>query len=125
KEEVLADGLSPGREVAEVVEDVIRIRLAEAQRLGSRVEGRRDTELGTAAPYRVVVVHTVDADEVQPGRAFAVLGYVAVGPVALDVPSQGHGTKTQLPDGVVQFGDRLLGSVHGDDGHREHAIRIG
>ena len=61
-----ADGLAAGREVPDVVGDVVGRRRAAAVPDAGGVEGRRHAELGAAPPQRVVVVLGVEAERVDP-----------------------------------------------------------
>ena len=62
----LGDGVAGGGEMADMVVDEVRRRVAQPLAAGARMEGRRDAELDAFLPDRVVIVRAVDAEHVVP-----------------------------------------------------------
>src|SRR6516162_1545841 len=68
EENRLGDGMTGGREVADVVVDKVGRRQAQSLAATAAVKGRGNAELDAFRPDRVVVIEAVDAEHVVPHR---------------------------------------------------------
>ena len=91
------------------------------------MEGRRDPKLQAFRPDRVVVVFTVEPDDVVPNRETGGLAFhLAAGlDRAVHQATQHRDLVAELLDRVFDLLDRLLRGVHRDDRRRGHAVGKG
>ena len=91
------------------------------------MEGRRDPKLQAFRPDRVVVVFTVEPDDVVPLRETGGLAFhLAAGlDRAVHQTAEHRDLVAELLDRVFDLLDRLLRGVHRDDRRRGHAVGKG
>src|SRR6266550_6952793 len=84
EEDRLGDGMAGGREMADMVVDEIRRRVAQPLAACAAVEGRRNAELDAFLPHGVVIVRAVDRQHVIRYRE--ALAFRIVGRSCRDIP---------------------------------------
>ena len=118
--------LTRSGKMSDVVIHIVRDGGPTAPAHGRRVKGRRELQLDTARPDRVIVICAVQTEGVQPER---VLGNLRGGAFdnrngTLHMPGHHHGLETELVDHKLKLFNGLLRRVHGNDGRRGHPAGI-
>ena len=125
QEDAAREGVVRLGEVADMVVGEVRDRRAVGPARAAGVMRHGDAQLLAALPERLVVVRTVERNIVAvPGGFLRVDACCCGGNRPLLVAAKHDGAIAELPDRIVELGDRLLRRARGDDRHRREAAAV-
>ena len=125
QEDAAREGVVRLGEVADMVVGEVADRGAVGPARAAGVMRDRDAQLLAALPERLVVVRTVERNVVAvPGGFLRVDACCCGGNRPLLVAAKHDGAIAELPDRIVELGDRLLRRARRDDRHRREAAAV-